>query len=34
MGINTFVASWVPPDHNIIGMIVPRRGVHHHRLTV
>jgi homospermidine synthase len=22
MGINTFVASWVPPDHNIIGMIV------------
>jgi len=22
MGINTFVASWVPPTHNIIGMIV------------
>ena len=22
MGINTFVASWVPPDHNIVGMIV------------
>jgi len=22
MGINTYVASWVPPDHNIIGMIV------------
>jgi homospermidine synthase len=22
MGINTFVASWVPPNHNIVGMIV------------
>jgi len=22
MGINTYVASWVPPDHNIVGMIV------------
>jgi len=22
MGINTFVSSWVPPDHHIIGMIV------------
>ena len=22
MGINTLVASWVPPDHNIVGMIV------------
>jgi homospermidine synthase len=22
MGINTFVASWVPPNHDIIGMIV------------
>ena len=22
MGINTFVASWVPPDHHIVGMIV------------
>ena len=22
MGINTFVASWVPPDHHIIGMVV------------
>jgi homospermidine synthase len=22
MGINTFVVSWVPPDHNIVGMIV------------
>ena len=22
MGINTFVASWVPPDHDIVGMIV------------
>jgi homospermidine synthase len=22
MGMNTFVASWVPPDHNIVGMIV------------
>ena len=22
MGINTYVASWVPPDHDIIGMIV------------
>lgn len=22
MGINTYVATWVPPDHNIIGMIV------------
>ncbi len=22
MGINTYVASWVPPDHNILGMIV------------
>ena len=22
MGMNTFVASWVPPDHNIIGMVV------------
>ena len=22
MGINTFVASWVPPDHRIVGMIV------------
>jgi homospermidine synthase len=22
MGMNTFVASWVPPDHNIVGMVV------------
>ena len=22
MGINTFVASWVPPDHHIVGMVV------------
>jgi homospermidine synthase len=22
MGINTFVATWVPPDHNILGMVV------------
>ena len=22
MGINTFVSSWVPPDHHIIGMVV------------
>ena len=22
MGINTYVASWVPPDHHIIGMVV------------
>jgi homospermidine synthase len=22
MGINTFVVSWVPPDHHIVGMIV------------
>ena len=22
MGINTFVATWVPPDHNVLGMIV------------
>jgi homospermidine synthase len=22
MGINTFVVSWVPPDHHIIGMVV------------
>src|SRR3984957_1237200 len=22
MGINTYVATWVPPDHNVIGMIV------------
>jgi homospermidine synthase len=22
MGINTFVASWVPPDHRIVGMVV------------
>jgi homospermidine synthase len=22
MGMNTFVASWVPPNHNIVGMIV------------
>ncbi|MGC4098225.1 MAG: saccharopine dehydrogenase C-terminal domain-containing protein [Nitrospira sp.] len=22
MGINTHVASWVPPDHNIVGMVV------------
>jgi homospermidine synthase len=20
--MNTFVASWVPPDHNIVGMVV------------
>jgi homospermidine synthase len=22
MGMNTFVASWVPPNHNIVGMVV------------
>jgi homospermidine synthase len=22
MGMNTFVASWVPPDHHIVGMVV------------
>lgn len=22
MGINTYVASWVPPDHDIVGMVV------------
>ena len=22
MGINTFVSSWVPPDHHIVGMVV------------
>ncbi len=22
MGINTFVATWVPPDHHIVGMVV------------
>jgi homospermidine synthase len=22
MGINTFVTTWVPPDHNVVGMIV------------
>jgi homospermidine synthase len=22
MGINTFVVSWVPPDHHIVGMVV------------
>jgi homospermidine synthase len=22
MGINTFVASWVPPNHDIVGIIV------------
>ena len=22
MGINTFVASWVPPNHHIVGMVV------------
>jgi homospermidine synthase len=22
MGMNTYVASWVPPDHNIVGMVV------------
>ena len=22
MGMNTFVSSWVPPDHNIVGMVV------------